>query len=492
MKILLKEGDEFHLLAFPRDKFMLGDYFKIEDKSAERSLILQVIEAKYANVPGILEELLRDGLSGRLEGNDLDPFDITSQITILKDTRLIICKIRGIIEGGLSNPYGSFIPSRNFSSVKPLSIESLIDVNGIRRPIELGETVKGVRLSVDAESFDGKLNIITGRKGTGKSHLSKLFVLGLVDHGAPCLILDINGEYVNLKYNREEKCHENYRNKLLTLTPGLNLRFNIQKLGLNPLLNMLTYALDLPWNSTRVFIRIWRELLRNGKLCLEELSEEVNRWRCHESVRDAIQSRLHSMMDSGMFTDHSEDSLDLTMTFKSIGYHGSAIIVNLKDQSSISRRMLVELLLGKLKDLLSRGIIPPLFLFAEEAHLYLRETYWDDIVTRMRHLGLFTTFITNQPDSIQESIYRQVDNIFLFNFINDKDLEAISRTAKIDADSVKLMVKELPPKHCLVIGDTVRNFPIIVKVKDLEVRAMGETRLFFKTITPNARKILTH
>ena len=111
----------------------------------------------------------------------------------------------------------------------------------------------------------------------------------------------------------------------------------------------------------------------------------------------------------------------------------------------------------------------------------MRETYWDDIVTRMRHLGLFTTFITNQPDSIQESIYRQVDSIFLFNFINDRDLEAISRTAKIDAESVKIMVKELPPKYCLAIGDVVRNFPLIVKVRELKVKTMGETCLFFKT-----------
>jgi DNA helicase HerA-like ATPase len=147
--------------------------------------------------------------------------------------------------------------------------------------------------------------------------------------------------------------------------------------------------------------------------------------------------------------------------------------------------MLVELLLGKLKELLSKEAISPIFLFAEEAHLYLRDTYWDDIVTRMRHLGLFTTFITNQPSSIQETIYRQVDNIFLFNFLNDRDLEAISRVAKIDVESVKLIVKELPPRHCLIIGDAVQNFPLVVNVRSLDVDTMGETRYFFKTRTPN-------
>jgi DNA helicase HerA-like ATPase len=187
------------------------------------------------------------------------------------------------------------------------------------------------------------------------------------------------------------------------------------------------------------------------------------------------------LIDSGLFVENLEDSLDLNILFKTLSERGGGLIVNLKDQSSISRRMIVELILGKLKTLLSKKIIPPLFLFAEEAHLYLRETYWDDIVTRMRHLGLFTTFITNQPNSIQENIFRQVDNLFLFNFINDKDLEAISRISKIDAESLKILVKDLPPKHCLVIGDAVNNFPAIIRTKDLEVKTMGETRLFFNT-----------
>ena len=46
----------------------------------------------------------------------------------------------------------------------------------------------------------------------------------------------------------------------------------------------------------------------------------------------------------------------------------------------------------------------------------------------MRHFGIFTTFITNQPDTIQETIYRQADNIFLFNFTNEHDLDVVSKS----------------------------------------------------------------
>jgi hypothetical protein len=98
----------------------------------------------------------------------------------------------------------------------------------------------------------------------------------------------------------------------------------------------------------------------------------------------------------------------------------------------------------------------------------------------MRHFGIFTTFITNQPDSIRSSIYRQADNIFLFNFTNENDLEAVSRAARADAETVKSIAGDLPPHHCLVLGKVVKDFPIVVKIRKLNVKTMGGTRLFFK------------
>jgi len=241
---------------------------------------------------------------------------------------------------------------------------------------------------------------------------------------------------------------------------------------------MLIYGLDLPTNSARVFSRIWNELERQNRLSLKTLNECIQRWSCHESIKDALQSRFESILDSHLFTDDFNEAIDFESIIEKIS-KGGAIVINLKNKSSMSRRMIVELIINKLVELLSSSKLKAIFLFAEEAHLYLRETYWDDIVTRMRHIGLFTTFITNQPDSIDESIYRQADNIFLFNFMNERDLEAVSRFSKIDAESIKSIVRDLPPYHCLIIGELVKNFPVVVKVRELEVKTMGETRFFF-------------
>ena len=69
--------------------------------------------------------------------------------------------------------------------------------------------------------------------------------------------------------------------------------------------------------------------------------------------------------------------------------------------------------------------------------------------------------------------------MFLFNFTNEHDLETVSRASKVDAETVKSVARDLPPHYCLVLGRVVNDFPIVAKVRRLDVHAMGQTRLFF-------------
>ncbi|MEM2549666.1 MAG: hypothetical protein QW689_04485, partial [Nitrososphaerota archaeon] len=108
-----------------------------------------------------------------------------------------------------------------------------------------------------------------------------------------------------------------------------------------------------------------------------------------------------------------------------------------------------------------------------------------DIVTRMRHIGISPVFITNQPDTIPELIYRQADNIFLFNFTNEADLEAIAKYSHVDSDTIKKISPYLQKGQAIVIGKVVCGIPIVLNVKDVELNMMGETKLFFKAKQTN-------
>ncbi len=474
MRIYRKEGDEVQLIAFPDEHIQKGDYLLIEDPGLAKGLLVQTIDLQYANVPGVLEDILRDVMTdGELAGQDIDPLNISSEVDALKDTRLAICKIRGTIteDGGLS-PSTSWIPSRTSSRIRAYPINRLI-MNGGKRPLMVGHN-DGEAVHIDASSLDGGLNIITGRKGTGKSHLAKLLLLSLSGFGAPCIVLDVNGEYVNLHKSKDGRLASS---RLSVLAPRIGLNFALAKLGLRTLAGVLSNALDLPATSSKVFSTIWRDLEGRGDLTLPSLIQTVQSWSCHDSVREALISRLQVLLESGLFSDESNPLTEEKILHAIEG--GGILVVNLKNQSHTVRRILVEIFLGELTKILSSNWLKAAFLFAEEAHLYLRETYWDDIVTRMRHIGLFTTFITNQPDTVQEAIYRQADNVFIFNFTNERDIETIGKVAKSDSETIRYLVRGIPTRRCLLLGNVVRDLPMMVDVEPLDVRTMGETRLFF-------------
>jgi hypothetical protein len=485
MKLYRKEGNIVQILSFPNETVEKGDYLLVEDAEAGKALIVQVIDVQFASIPGILEELLRSLPDGGelIQGEDFDPLEIAPHITYIQDASLIVCRIRATLENESLSPSSSWLPSRSQSTIKKLPIPTLLKLARVdgKLPIVLGNTKDSSPLTIDASSLDGRLNIITGKKETGKSHLSKLLMLNLVGHKATVVVFDLNGEYVSLGVTSDEKRNA-FHDKIHVLTPNQNFKVALKQVNLHVLLGILIHALHLPGTSAREFRRIWQSLKEKDMLNMYELGEAIRNLHCNQHVRDALFSRYHALANSGFFTDETAGTMLLEECLFKAKEQGGAIIVNLKNTSAIDRQIVVEYVLGKLIDLLVDWKLKAAFLFAEEAHLYLRETYWDDIVTRMRHFGIFTTFITNQPDTIRENIYRQADNIFLFSFTNEHDLEVVSRAARVDAETVKSIARDLPPHHCLTLGRAVRDFPMVVEVKALDVKTMGETRLFFKEV----------
>ena len=245
---------------------------------------------------------------------------------------------------------------------------------------------------------------------------------------------------------------------------------------------MLRNALDMPSASLREFFRIWDSLENKKVLSIPELGKAFGSWTINELVRDALLSRFHIINSSRLFSITNSVN-EKGFRFEDIikgNPKGAAMIINMSRISPVVRRMIVELVMNKLIELLEGSVIPPVFIFAEEAQLYIRDTYWEDLITRMRHFGIYSTFITNQPDAINDTIYRQVDNIFLFNFTNDADLEKISKVSLLDSSTIKSLVKTLSHRNCLAIGKAVSNLPMVVKVNPVDMMTLGETKKFFK------------
>ncbi|MGD1055569.1 MAG: ATP-binding protein [Nitrososphaerales archaeon] len=458
---------------------MVGDYLVAAVE--KQSLVLQVYDERYLDIEGIEEEIAREEvLSASARGVTADPTDLTTISALMRDMRILLCKVRGTISAGRLTPRADWMPSRTNSRVRRLMVEDLSETLpslGARK-IRIGSVDSGSEFSVPAEALDGRITVITGRKESGKSHLAKMLLRGLLEHGAYSVVFDLNDEYASIG-QRKDGTRTAVDGKVRAMRPGRDMKFSLATVGLRSITNLLSHSLDMPGTSLREFVKIWEQLESRNELSLASLESAIRQWRCNEFVRDALFARYHTIASCGLFSDSPYQQFDL-QSFFDMNQGGGALIVTLSYVSPLNRKMVVELMLSRIVELLERRKIPPVFLFAEEAHLYLRDTYWEDLITRMRHFGVFTVFVTNQPDAIDQKIYRQVDNIFLYNFSSDSDLNLVSQASMADTDTVKAIVRTLPPRMCLCMGHAVNNLPVVVSVDPFDSPASGTTRRFFE------------
>ena len=476
MKILSKNGNELLLLAMKEDSAAKGDYLLIEDRS--RSMVVQVYDEEYLSSQALIEDIVKEEVVNASSMENLhDPLNIGSLSRLVRDARVFRAKIRASVNDGKLSSDVTWLPSRVESRIRRITMKELASLLGRYGvfPIPIGRAGREEEFEIYAEDLDGKLSVITGKKESGKSHLSKMLIKTLVQYGAFVIGFGLNNEYGGLGWSCAG-VPSSIHQQVKILEPGKTLRFTLNYCGKTAISGMLKNALDMPAASLREFLRIWDWCESKQSLSIDSIGNAVNTWNINELVRDALVSRYHVIQSSGLFTN-GEGGLQFEDIISD--KRGAAMIIKMGEISPTVRRMVVELVLSKIVDLLEHKKIPPIFLFAEEAHIYVRDTYWEDIITRMRHFGIYTTFITNQPDALSDGIYRQVDNIFLFNFTNDNDLDKISKVSLADNDTIRSIVRTLPQRHCLAIGKAVCDLPVVIKVAAAEVLTLGETKKFF-------------
>jgi len=469
MKVFRKSGDRVELLALSWDTDLrLGDYLVVEEDG--RRILLQVIDVEYADVPGLMEDILRD-LSGSTieEVERFDPVEVESVIRSIRDSRVVVTKVRRINN---ADPNELWLPSRYTSRVRKVEVADLLrDVVPVPKvPVRLGEDV-----SVDVMNVEGSVTLIVGRKESGKSHLAKVLASGLARAGCNVAVLDVNGEYVSLG-RRSNGERSEVSEILKVLMPGLNYQVPLSTLSEEVLADVMTYALGLPQTSMRELLKLFRDLRKRGSLTFANLLRAVQSVPMNESVREALANRLLTLESTGIFTDERREGEGDALETLFPPDRGALVVFDMSRLGALQRRVFVEFLLSRLKELLLNDEIDPVVLFAEEAHLYLRETYWEDVITRMRHIGVSTVLITNQPDSIPELIYRQADNVFIFNMRNGSDMDHLARNLEIDSETLRSILPNLSPGMVLAWGKVVGRLPVVFKVIDPDLMTLGRTR----------------
>jgi hypothetical protein len=164
-----------------------------------------------------------------------------------KSNSAALAKIRKTVPGGSKNGSGvkwenwdGWIPSRDVEVFR--TDDSEVFANATRdlgHPLRLGRTLDGHKFCIEGQDIE-KVSVITGVKGSGKSHLAKVILLQLIERGAPCLVFDINREYIHLpKANVDPKNGVTLERGIVHLEAGGNFRLGVRQFGLAPLMTLL-------------------------------------------------------------------------------------------------------------------------------------------------------------------------------------------------------------------------------------------------------------
>ncbi|MEK6924406.1 MAG: DUF87 domain-containing protein [Candidatus Micrarchaeota archaeon] len=462
-RLLSKTGDELVLLYSPPGALKVGDCVRIYDGSLE--IAAQAYDLRYGGLRKALGEFLSN-----LPGPDLKLAQelVARHAKEFSEFRVAKCKIRGTIEDGRFSPGLLRLPTSE-ARIERMEERQVIEMLGIGaiKPASIGSLYgSDYALEIDLASLQG-VSLITGRKGSGKSHLAKKLLEQIIANGAPAIVLDVNGEYASLK-KTEEGGESGVAARLAELVPGSNFFIPLDGISFETFCRMC--QIEENHNAFRLFARYWSETDK-GK-SLRDLREWVQSSQSPPGSMNAAMARIDYASSLGVFGD-----FDFAAQLEK-ARGGGAIVLNLFRQGEKAKELSIVYVL---RQLIAAGLRDEgkIFLLAEEAQNYFEKEFWDDVITRMRHLGIYSVIITNEPTTLPSMVFRQCDNLFSFNFSSDNDIAFVSNAQVIDPQSLAL-VKNLGVGQCVAIGKCTNNFPLIVQVSKTHARAGGETKLLWQ------------
>ncbi len=485
------KGDAVELIFNPREEDLrVGETLRIQERDSGEGLVVQVVAFRMVTYPSLIQEqlelvignaqpLARELLTYLSEAQEtLQEYDASEA----RNLKIAIAKIRKLT-GRRWDQWDGWIPIRDVEVTRVTDQELFENcIDDLGNPLHLGQTLRGEPFFIEGHYLE-KVNVITGVKGAGKSYLSKVVLLELINAGAPCIVFDLNKEYIHLPKHDVDPHTGTVRTKgIIHLKAGENLKLGVRQFGLSPLVTMLT-RFGLPDVSAMYFENRMARLLQEawhmerqgrtppfiGIQHLIDMAEELE-FSQNEGVSAAIRSRLEAARNTGVFADNPDEATSLQAEYDKIR-NGGALVIDISSLTNLSRQGFVQAIIDIIRELceheLQRGTGRFPFVFFEEAHLYISHNTIGYIVTRSRHLGITCFFVTNMIGGLDETVLRQVDNLFLLYLPFDDDVRHISKSAMVDQETMGSFVKRLRRHHALILGDVTRQYPMIIKVKEL-------------------------
>jgi hypothetical protein len=484
MEIASIKGDTVLLLYHPAETAAnVGEQFAVRElPDRTEGLVVQVISNDSLDYAGLQQEMIQRILEQRIsEVQHL--LDNEEGMGEIKSLKLAAGKIRKRIQGGDWKNWDGWIPTRNVE-ISRIQAEELMAQILPQPDVPLRQFARFDATPVELNGPAlNMVSVITGVKGSGKSHLAKHVLLALGALGIPCVVFDINGEYIDLPGVQVLRWGQNYLPDLAA--SGFEMLENLVR---------TIYPLSPGSPSEAIFESQLPEIFNNKKTACArqnvpfviDIAElRAATWRGGSFVQDAIDHRLSLIESMNLFLTNKQRGTAGLVTSLNSAYDtaadGSPIVFDMRDMSRSRQTALVNSvnrLITNICQVESRGHGRYPFVFFEEAHFYVSESTIMDIITRGRHIGMASIFVTNTPERLPDAVFRQLDNLFLLALTHRDDIRNVSKNSFTDQETIESFATRMPERHALLVGNVTDRYPLVLEIDPLpsDVPPTGRTR----------------
>lgn len=339
-----------------------------------------------------------------------------------------------------------------------------------------------VEVRIDLNKIVQRHLAIIAMTGMGKSNLVALLSREIVRRGGTVVIFDYHGEYKDLKIGSdslvviEAKLNPRYLSwqefsRIIGIRPGAKnqeLLVRICKNKIDTEKDSKVFYLDALVNCIRSEgLKSSRNEMKDAAQAVIDLIEG-NRLFLKNLLNDAVRDVIDQINLSKL------NVVDLTsLTMSQI----DAVVSHWLNRILEERKRVTWL--SKVNSRIDKGLVHPVMIFLEEAHIYIssgRETLSryriESIVREGRKFGVGVGIVSQRPRGLDPDIMSQIGSWAIMRIIQPEDQIFVSRVSEYMTQEIIDQLPSLNIGEAVLVGLWVR-VPAIVKIDHVSEKISG-------------------
>ena len=358
------------------------------------------------------------------------------------------------------------------------------------------------KLCLDVEELVKRSNGVFGKSGTGKTFLTRLLLIGILQGGhAVNLVFDMESEYgwrgasegraevKGLKQLFSSRVAvfslDEESSKRRGLTPDYVVRIGYDEiepediLMLRETLGLSEVASDAAYSLQRHFGKRWLKefLSMGGREVVRNLADELS---VNQSALITLQNRL-SRMERFDFMDEASghDSVNQILQYLDRGVHvvlefgryGSNLAAYILVANLLTRRIHSRYVQRKEKASGDASQEPrPLVITIEEAHKFLTpavadQTIFGTIAREMRKYNVTLLVVDQRPSGIDDEVMSQLGTKITCLLDSERDVDAVLKGIS-GSRSLRSVLSRLESKQQALVFGHALPMPVVISIRD--------------------------